>query len=78
MEETNVKPSNSSLIQGPNEVSQMFCFRTQCIQNKTFGMSPTGPCTRLWITGLYSKMEVDVKKHQGLIAECFFHCISGC
>ena len=55
----------------------MFCFRTQCIQKKTFEMSCTGPRARLLITGLESKMEVDVEKHQGLIAECFFHCISG-
>ena len=73
MEETNVKPSisshsNSCMYEVSYEVSQMFCFRTQCIQNKTFETSHTGPRMRLWITGLTSKMEVDVDKHQGLIA----------
>ena len=29
------------------ESSQMFCFRTQCIQNKTFEMPCTRPRTRL-------------------------------
>ena len=52
-----LKPSISSQSKPPSyEASQMFCFKAQCIQNKTFEKPCTSCGTRLWLnrnTGPY-------------------------